>query len=531
MIHKETDNISLRRVNILASYGLPLILFALAAVAIYPFYQYRIVSDDISYLKIAQRYLEGDYSRAINGYWSPLNIWLVFLAAKFSGMALLPVSYILNCLSFAGLLSLSITLCRKFIASSFELLCFGLVSAVFWAGNIPVTHFADALNSFLLLACLLVFMKKDFTVKPSLWIVYGILSAIAYYSKAYSFYIIPLTTAVLLFLRLRQEGSFTWKRWFIILLVIFGIMLAGIFPWLLLLQQKYGIWTVSTAGGVNTNWAIRGYIYFREDFKAVVPPVYPDSLSCWEDMWINHGIMLSPFQSAGNFIRQVIRAGVNVLQWVKVANEFSPFYIPVWLLSIMYLLRYRLRDQDTNRSAIIIAFLLFPAGYLLLSYGPRYLWFTVPLVMISGLIIAGRYVQPLMNTRFYRIFLLVYCCSWLPGVVAEMKSSFNEGKSDYQTAQLLTEMGIRGSFITHTYNDYQNHFRISYFSGNPYYMHFGDNWSTKELLEDANRFKVKYYYYFYNGTGGSYELKDALGHPYPEVTQGKIPGLKVFQLQ
>jgi hypothetical protein len=62
-------------------------------------------------------------------------------------------------------------------------------------------------------------------------------------------------------------------------------------------------------------------------------------------------------------------------------------------------------------------------------------------------------------------------------------------------------------------------------------MHFGDNWNTQTLLQEAAPLKVKYYYYFYKGTDDDYQLRNGSGLPYPEVTGGRIKGLKVFQLQ
>jgi hypothetical protein len=513
-----------------ALYILPLLLFALAAMVIYPYYQYRIVSDDISYLTIARRYLAGDYHTAINGYWSPLNIWLLVALVKGTGWSLLLASYILNCVSFAGLLAMCIRLAMRFTQHVFELAGLGFCLAFFWAANIPVTHFADALNSFLLLACLLILLNKSFLQKPALWILFGFTGAIAYFSKAYSFYILPLTTAVLVFMFLKNESSFTVKKWLTILCVCTGSMILFSFPWIMILHNKYGFWGVSSAGGINTNWAIYGTMYFSERYSIVVPPAYPDGLSCWEDPWINKGKMISAFGSPSLFLKQVYRAGVNVLQWFKVTGEFSPFYFPVWLLSIIYLVRKKITNYNRNKAALMLAFVVFPVGYLMLSFGTRYLWFTVPLVMITGLFFFRNYFLPLLQPKMYRLLLVIYFISWWPGAIQEMKVTLNEGKEDYQIAQLMEQNGIKGSFIGNDYTNYQNHFRVSWFTGNPFYMYFGNRYSTAQLLAEAKRLKVKYYFYYYNGANNDYKLLDDSGKPFTEVAAGKLPGIKVFQL-
>ena len=512
-------------------YAVPVCLFFLAALALYPFYQYRIVSDDISYLTIAKRYLQGDYAQAVNGYWSPLNIWLLTLLVKCSGWNLLTAAYWLNCLSFSGIIILTISLFKKLTQSYFELFVFGLFSALFWAANIPVTHFADALNTCLLLACLLLLLRQDFLHRKTWWLLYGLLSAIAYFSKAYSFYIIPLSTAIILWARLKQEHTFSIKKWLLVFGCATGSMLLFSLPWLWVLHGKYGQWMVSSAGVINTNWAIRGYMYFSKDYPVVVPPAHPDGLSCWEDPWLGRGEKLSPFASTSLLAKQLFRIVMNVLQWFKVMAEFSPLYFPVWLFGLLYLLRRKVSSWEPARATIILAFLLFPAGYFTLSFGTRYLWFTVPLVMITGLQLSRQYLLPMLQPKLYRFFVLAYMLSWLPGAVLELKETLNEGKDDFGIAARLTAMNIKGSFITSDYAGYQHHFRISWFSNNPYYMHFGDNWNTARLLQEAERFKVKYYYYFYQGTDDDYQLRDAQGKPYAEVTGGRIEGLKIFQLQ
>jgi hypothetical protein len=179
----------------------------------------------------------------------------------------------------------------------------------------------------------------------------------------------------------------------------------------------------------------------------------------------------------------------------------------------------------------MLAALVFPAGYLMLSFGTRYLWFTVPLVIISGLIFFRQYLFHLLQPRLYKLFLVVYFASWLPGAVQEMKLTLKEGKSDFDIAQQMKQQNIKGSFIGNNYDNYQNHFRISWFTGNPYHMYFGNKWSTQQLVSEAKKQNVKYYFYFYEGTNNDYVLTDEHGKAFTEVAPGKISGVKVFQLQ
>jgi hypothetical protein len=509
-------------------YILPLLVFTLLAICLYPFYKYRIISDDFSYLAIAQRYIRGDYHTAINGYWSPLNSWVLALFVEGTGLPLLPASYCINCCSFAALLLVSMRLSKAFVYGFFERMGLGLCMAVFWALNIPVTHFADAMNCTLLLICFSILTHKGFTTKPLLWILWGLTAAVAYFSKAYSFYILPLTLAIGLFILLKQEGRLRFKSWALLFGVSVGCLVLFSFPWLYLLHQKYGMWTLSTAGGVNTNWAIESHIYFSDSFKILVPPSNATALSCWEDPWMNHGILLSPLGSFHLLLQQLLRIAMNALNWFNVTAQFSPLYF--WLLGLIALFNGKMKTVNSKWPLLIMAFLVFPAGYLMLSFGTRYLWFTVPLVMMLGLFIAAKYVKPYLKPKAYKVFLAVYFISWWPGAVKDLKEMFKEGKSEYEMAQVINSLPMHGSFLTNTYDNYQTGFRLSWYTGNAFYMHFGDNYSTKELLQEAHRQKVQYYYYFYQGASDDYQLLNANGKLYPEVSEGKLDGLKVFKL-
>ncbi|MCE7699571.1 MAG: hypothetical protein K8E24_012440, partial [Methanobacterium paludis] len=54
-----------------------LVLYSVLSVFLFKYYQYIINADGISYIGIAQKYVVGDWSNAINGYWGPLFSWLL----------------------------------------------------------------------------------------------------------------------------------------------------------------------------------------------------------------------------------------------------------------------------------------------------------------------------------------------------------------------------------------------------------------------------------------------------------------------
>ncbi|HEY1039171.1 MAG TPA: hypothetical protein VGF30_07180 [Bacteroidia bacterium] len=65
------------RIKIIVLNNLALIAYLVICIVLLPVYQYDIAPDAISYISIANDYAEGDFSNALNAYWSPLISWLL----------------------------------------------------------------------------------------------------------------------------------------------------------------------------------------------------------------------------------------------------------------------------------------------------------------------------------------------------------------------------------------------------------------------------------------------------------------------
>jgi len=113
-----------------------------------------------------------------------------------------------------------------------------------------------------------------------------------------------------------------------------------------------------------------------------------------------------------------------------------------------------------------------------------------------------------------------------------LKENFRKGTIEFEMAQQLKQLQISGSFVSNlSYaNGHEKLHFIAWFSGDPWYCHTLNQFSTQQILQDAKRYHVKYYFYFYEGAGDDYQLKDDNGTAYQELTQGVIPGMKVFDL-
>lgn len=75
-----------RRLIAVCRYLGGLILLGTLVCMLWPFLQYYIDPDALSYLNLSRDYLAGHYQEAINAYWSPMGIWLTVLWERLSGI-------------------------------------------------------------------------------------------------------------------------------------------------------------------------------------------------------------------------------------------------------------------------------------------------------------------------------------------------------------------------------------------------------------------------------------------------------------
>jgi len=506
------------------------ILFIVLLVVAYPFYQYYIDPDATAYLTIAKRYVAGDYHRAINGYWSPWGIWFTALLTG-AGIAEFKAAIAVNAAGAIGFLFISQSLFLLFRlqrlmqwALNGALVVF-LVYAVFWQS------FDDLWECFFLLCILRVMLAERFTSNFLLWVAIGFLGALAYFAKAYSFPFFMLEVVVCSYILTGSKQKINRLKWFKIVTTSIVCLFVFSSPWICLLYNKYGTWMTGTAGKLNTSWYLVGHPYWKADIKHLLPPVYADSPSYWEDPFYANGNTPHLWSSGKLFLLQIIRVGYNLIKLVQSINELSCFFALAFIGALSVTVSKKLNEQ-AERSFVVLctSFLLFPLGYLLVNYQSRYLWYMLPLGMI---IIATGFqkiaLQEKVGPHLKTAITVVFAFSFVAFPILGLKEMYKSGEQQYSMAKVLRESGIKGDFTTNIPygGETQNIVRLSYFSGNPYY-NVPLPTPIDELLQEMRRYHVRYYYHFYEHEADNFQLLDEQGRPYKEVTQGKVTGLKVF---
>ncbi len=511
-----------------------LIIFSACLYFINPYFQYYIDPDATAYFTIAKRYASGDISAAINGYWGPLACWLSAALIKCNLQAM-PAAVIVNAVAAAGVLYISqsfflfFDLQRKLQWALNAALAAFMLYAIFWQ------LFDDLWQCFLLLAILRIMLKEQFASKPVLWALTGILASVAYYAKAYSFSFFILSILCCTYFIAKDSDGKTNRNLFIrICLISIGAMIICCAPWLFALHQKYGIWTSSTAVSLNSSWCLVGHPYWAENIKYLLPPVYNNSVSYWEDpYWVN-GLAPHFWNSIQLFFMQIVRSIYMLLRLMNSMNEISVFFIPCWIFALAVVVSKKIRNYFPVKLFIpALSFLLFPIGLVFINSESRYIWYMLPLSMIFGALLLQQFLLFSDKRLLNNIVIFIFCFSYLLTPILNMKAMFKEGTEEYKIANSLRELNISGSFTSNAEYGLQGQRvqRIAYFSNNPYYSIPTPDFLSSELLKEMRRYHVNYYFYFYQPIDyDGYVLKDEHGMAFPELGAGKFSGLKIFKL-
>ncbi|HTN47232.1 MAG TPA: hypothetical protein VL098_12860 [Flavipsychrobacter sp.] len=517
------------------SWVFPLLLLLTGTIAVYPYYQYYVDPDAVAYVVVAKRYAEGEYLKAINGYWSPWSCWLTALLIK-QQIEPFKAGIMINTLGAGAFLLASHGLFLKFLRDRLTLTLLNSTLAIFLIFAIYKQSFADLWGFFFLLVALQLLLKEQFSEKPFLWITLGCIGSLAYLAKAYAFpyflFSTPIITALLLKAR---NGKFEMARWWRMNVVTIISFLLFSSPWIFLLHQKYGMWMTATSGSLNLSWYLIAHPVFKEGIDLLLPPVYADGIYYWEDPFVVNGAVPHFWNSPQLFLLQCVRIGYNMLKLSNSMNELSAFFLPVTLFAMTLVFVERVRQMFSVRVFIVsVSFLLFPLGYTLINFESRYLWYLLPVSLLLGALVLQRLHGWLSSRWLNTALLVVFCASYLSFPVWDMKAMYKKGEAEHQLAQQLKQIPVKGSFASNVSfgEEMQTVVRVAHFSQNAFYYMPLPPQSANRLLAELRRYRVKYYFQFASPADIPHlSFTDEAGVPFPEVFQDtSLVGLKVYEL-
>ena len=342
--------------------------------------------DSFAYMRIADLIASGQF--VIRGYWSPLLSWLMAPGIalgwlpEYSGSWVLFVSCIITLFATRRLAAhlgvgkltqpaVMLTTSAVLIQILPTLQADILGTAAFCVYGVVVTH-----------PCVR-------THPLCMGILTGIAAAVMYFAKSYSlpFFLVhvPLICIIMIwgYQHFRREAAV----FALTSLVTCGVIIA---PYLILLNQRYGYFTISTAAQLTRGLIAPGYtgwIVCNDGTRLCAEPT--DVLFPWEDHPVSYqpDYDWSPFQSTTNLVHQLAITGTNIFVFVQHKVKATVLLaVPLALIAALLFKRSQEGFAFVWLSATI---LLYAGGYMITWAGPlRYYLPLLPLcVMIIALLI------------------------------------------------------------------------------------------------------------------------------------------------
>lgn len=500
-------------------------LYIFLSILLLEHYQYIINSDGISYISIAQRYLDGDFNNAINGYWGPLFSWLL---VPFLFNVSNPLEAVIHTKIVSVVIGLFFIISVKFLLIKIEMDNWISIFVLFTL--IPITLAFTHLLIFpdLLLTCLLIFYLS-YIIDPDYvenWfnpLFCGFLGALAYLTKSYAFpfFLVHFSIFNLYYSFHLPNMKLKILKKFIYGMLVF-LVLCGM--WIALISDKYDQITIGTSS--NYNYALvapnsSGHYMYNQ---GLITPPNSKSVSSWEDPSYFRVKMWNPLDSMQSLYYQINLIIKNIIILSELFLSFSIFSYLILIFALFFLLKAD-NEQRFKKNIIylILSILIYSAGYLFIIVEGRYLWFVYILMIILGFYILNGFFKlyPLREIT-KNILLIVLCLSFILSPLNTMIYAYDSEIEFYNLSKSLREdYNISGNIASDS--EWEMSIYLVYYLNGTYYGQTKPGESLNDIKNELDCNNIDYYL-VWNVQNNSLVIPG-----YEEITGGKIVFLKIYK--
>jgi len=495
-----------------------LLLYIVAAFLLLPFYIWNLNPDSIAYLSIAEKYIAGNFSDAVNGYWGPLLSW-IFIVPIYLGVYPIVATKLVSIL-LGIILFFILRRSAKYYhidKQLLEKLFFFFIPVFLYFTYWVVTP------DFLIAICILIYLNILFKDEYQDKILYGAFAGIAgsmiYFSKTYGFlfFLIHFTVFSFLFLYTKPKQSrIKVIRNYVVGILCFA-MLSGI--WIYIISNKYDEFTYGTSGKYNLS--LFGPETQGKQFGLAVgfnPPPNETATSSWEDASYLEIKEWSPLNSVDDFIYLVSSALKISAEFLLFVTAFSPLFL---ILLILNLKRIKLKEISFYS---LLTIFLYSFGYILINLETRYIWIVYILVLLLSAMFFTQVTERLkfISKRKY-LFQVIFLISLLLFPIYALKRPFKKYNELYSLSETLnSNFNIKGNVASDTSWTETNY--ISYILGLRYYNEAKDNLTEEELINNLKQYDINYYFQWNTND------TDLLNKNLREITNKKIKILRIYKI-
>ncbi|MBN8702140.1 MAG: hypothetical protein J0M08_03690 [Bacteroidetes bacterium] len=504
-----------------------LFIYLVLSIALFPILSYYVDnSDTLQYLTIAQKYVEGDFYNALNGFWGPLTSWLL---VPFLWIGADPI------FSFRVL---QITIGMFILHYSFffiekqqinEWLRKGLKMAF-----VPIILsyvFSTMTADLTMLLFLLVYLKMC-VVDSNNPFVFGVVGALLYFSKSFGlpFFLVHFTAFQ--FFSFFKKAEFIARK-AVVKKYFFAVFVFSIISgaWILLLSFKYNKLTISYSATYNlspeivTNIKGKEYHHPFTERGLLLPPSNETAVCAWEDPASIKVAGFDAFSSKAAFKNYFLVVKRNFL-----SIYYNDFKRQIGMISIVSLFVFFLFIKKPFSKigflvgGTLFTIALFYCGYGLVIIEPRYLWINNLLLIVVTTYFISEIIRVSKLGKF--IGIIIFCLmlfvvikrpikqlifiedtsvsleefsETIKSPILKLQETYQADKNLFQLIDTLKKRPdlkgrVASQKLSKKRNQYASTALISFYLSNPYYGQLSSDFSTAQNTIQLKEYGIDYYY-------------------------------------
>ena len=506
-----------RRVLILCSIG-----YLAVALWLWPYYRYQINPDGISYIGIAYKYYNGNFSEAVNGYWGPLLSWVLAPLLGLIKDPLLAFRFLSIAIGWFTFWQ-SFLLLRKFQFSGTLLILSAVTLLIIITSYVFALVTPDLLFAGICLWLVNGLISLQQSMRTKYIVQVGITAALLYFTKSYGFYF-SLAVITVLFVGIFFRKTIGNRQLAKHFLTCIGLFLLISLVWIICLTKKYDRFTIATAGKYNHQIfgpSSPGPPMYN---RGLMEPPNATATSVREDLSFvnldeyNWGV----FDSRQTLLHQWKLVKINLYYGLEALLQFSWLSFLLLFLLVYYVIKHRKTILSSPVYPAVVAMFFLPLGYLLLILQDRYIWAFAILLLIIGVFVLqqllDKKVKPVIISVINTIIILSF--AWQP--VKQLIAAKNVDKEIFQLSQQLKDYGVKGKIASQ--GGWEGSLYLTFHLQSQYY----GECKSADAAGIANELRAKNinYYLVWNRDNAPATIPEG----FTEITNASLPALQVYKI-
>jgi hypothetical protein len=390
-------------------------------------------NDTLAYINIAERYAEGDWQHAINGFWSPMYSWILCFC-KLAGLPLLQSCYIINFIVAALGLFVLCHLARRYLTQPLFYFAFSLYALLLMLFYAMSSLTPDLMAAIFCLWFLSLITDHRFTFNKKIPLLAGIAAACAYFSKLYSFVPVHLFLAGILLWTFIKKNESRSKQ-LIPIIQTYGVFILLASVWIAILSVHENKLVITTAGRFNHNYMSPDYGKgYPTNVSLYAPPFEKAYSAQTNPAHLLDDFGWSPFSNGRNFLHQVnlIKNSIGELI-INLDATGAKWFVLISSLLFLFINRKKMRlTYPSSIYQIALFFVCYPLLYLPLFILDRYILTSIILFHLLLFFIAQLAWSFINKKVFLPVLALLLVVSVVPFVMlGQRKLTRNSGEYRY----------------------------------------------------------------------------------------------------